>query len=59
MKTYTSADITELIRILHASGEVPDSELAGMDRLGALLIELENLSEGDIAKVVQRYFRSV
>jgi hypothetical protein len=59
MRTYTAADIIELIEIFRSGGDIHPSELAGMDLLARLLTELEDLSDTDISEQVRRYFRSV
>ena len=43
-----------LPHILKAGGDVPPSELAGMEFLGRLLGQLENMSDADIAEKVRR-----
>lgn len=57
-RTYSAAEITELIEVFRSSGDVPESELAGMDKLGQLLRRFEKLSDADIAAEVRRYYRS-
>jgi hypothetical protein len=57
MRKYTAAEIVELIEVLRSSGDIPASELAGMDVLGRLLQQLEGMSDVDIAEEVRRRFR--
>jgi hypothetical protein len=59
MRTYTATDIMQLMALLQASGDFTASELAGMDRLGRLLVALDKISDGDIEEQVRRYFRMV
>lgn len=58
-RTFTAADIIELVEILRSSGDIAPAELAGMELLGRLLGHLEMLSDTDIAEEVRRYFRTV
>lgn len=58
-RTYTAAEIIELIDTFRSGGDIPESELAGMDRLGQLLRHFESMSDDDIAAEAKRYFRSV
>ena len=58
-RSYSAAEIIELIQAFRSGGDIPESELAGMDRLGQLLRHFENMSDDDIAAEAQRYFRSV
>ena len=57
MRKYTAQEINELINILKSGGDVPPSELAGMEFLGRLLSDLENMSDADIAEEVRRRYR--
>jgi hypothetical protein len=58
MRKYTAREIIDLVDILKLSGDVPPSELAGMEALGRLLGQLENMSDADIAEEVRRRYRS-
>jgi hypothetical protein len=58
MRKYTAREIIDLVDILKLSGDVPTSELAGMEALGRLLGQLENMSDADIAEEVRRRYRS-
>jgi len=58
-RTYSAAEVSELIEALRSSGDIPASELAGMEKLGLLLRRFEKMSDADIAAEAQRYFRSV
>jgi len=57
MRKYTAAEIIELIEVLRSSGDIPPSELAGMEVLGQLLQRLEGLSDADLAEEARRRFR--
>ena len=59
VRTYTAADINQLIEVLRASGDVAPAGLAGMELLGQLLTRLEDLSDDEIALEAARYFRSL
>jgi hypothetical protein len=56
-RKYTAQEILNLINILKVGGEIPLSELAGMEFLGRLLVQLENMSDADIAEEVRRCYR--
>jgi hypothetical protein len=58
MRKYTAREIIDLVDILKLSGDIPPSELAGMEALGRLLGQLENMSDADIAEEVRRRYRS-
>jgi hypothetical protein len=58
-RTYTSAEIAELIDVLRDSGDIDPAELMGMERLGQLLKRFERMTDDDIADMVRRHFRSV
>ena len=55
-RTYSATEIIELIETLRSSGDIPESELAGMDRLGQLLRHFESMSDAEIAAETQRFF---
>jgi len=57
MRKYTATEISEIIGILRSSGDIPLSELAGMEMLGRLLKQLEGMSDADITEEVRRRFR--
>ena len=59
VRTYTAADINQLIEVLRTSGDVAPAGLAGMKLLGQLLTRLEDLSDDEIALEAARYFRSL
>jgi len=40
LRTYTAPDIIKLTEIMRSSGEVTEEQIAGMDRLGQLLMRL-------------------
>jgi hypothetical protein len=56
-RKYTAQEIINLICILKSSGDIPPSELAGMEFLGRLLGQLENMSDAEIAEEVRRRYR--
>jgi hypothetical protein len=56
-RSYTAAEVLELIEVLRASGDVPSPQMAGMEVLGNLLARLEQLSDAEIAEEVRRRFR--
>jgi hypothetical protein len=57
MRRYSAQEIVELIDLLKAGGDIPPSELAGMEFLGRLLVQLEGMSDADIAEEVRRRYR--
>ena len=57
IRKYTAQEIIDLIGTLKSSGDIPRSELAGMEFLGCLLGQLENMSDADIAEEVRRRYR--
>jgi hypothetical protein len=56
-RKYTAQEIIELISIPKSGGEIPPTELAGMEFLGRLLGEGENMSDADTAEEVRRRYR--
>ena len=58
-RTYTAAEINELIEVLRASGDIAPAGIAGMELLGQLLTRLEDLSDADIELEVRRHLRSL
>ena len=56
-RKYTAQEIIDLISTLKSSGDIPQSELAGMEFLGRLLGQLENMSDADVAEEVRRRYR--
>ena len=51
-RKYSAEEIIDLINILKSSGDMPETELAGMEFLGRLLVRLESMSDADIAEDV-------
>ncbi len=51
-RKYSAQEIINLINILKSSGDVPAAGLAGMEFLGRLLVQLEEMSDADIAEYV-------
>lgn len=58
-RSYTASEVAELIDLLRLSGDIPDAEIAGMQRLGQLLTRFEGMSDLDIEAMAKTYFRSV
>ena len=56
---YTDADLAQVIALLRASGDYTADELAGMEKLAAILKHLNAMSPEDIEAAVKRYYRSV
>jgi len=56
-RKYTAEEIIDLVSILRSSGDIPPSELAGMESLGRLLCQLEDMSDAEIAEEVRRRYR--
>jgi hypothetical protein len=49
-RKYTAQEIIDLIGILKSSGEIPPSELAGMEFLRRLIGQLDTMSDAEIAE---------
>ena len=58
-RTFSAAEVSELIELLRSCGDIPVSELAGMEKLSQLLFQFENMADADIANEVKRHFKHV
>jgi len=57
-RTYSVADVGPLVEMSRASGDPPNEELAGTEKLTALLRHLEFISDTEIEDAVRQYIRS-
>ena len=57
-RTYTADEIQELVDIMRNGGDLSDEELAGINKVVAILKEFENMSDAGIMEKVQGLLRS-
>lgn len=53
VRKYSVIDIEQVVALARASGDLPEDELGGMDRLVELLRVLENVSDDEISRIVR------
>ena len=49
-RKYSAQEIIDLINVLKSSGDISEAELAGMEFLGRLLVQLQTMPDADIAE---------
>jgi hypothetical protein len=58
MRTYSTAEVREFVKLLRASRSLPDAEVCGMEKLAGLLNHYETMTDAEIETEVRRYYPS-
>ena len=57
-RTYSAAEIRQLVDFMREGGDLSASEIAGMEKLADLLTHFENMTDAEIATEVERLLGS-
>lgn len=56
MRSYTTADICELMDLMRGVEDIPAAEAAGLARFRHLLLELDKMSDADFEQAARAHF---